>query len=301
VTNVEMLAKCLTSALLQYVLLNINLQACEAKIPQALEKSPSKDLGQAACEGAEECDTGLNMLQHKTLNQKSPRGMREPLDVKDPVYFQGQKLKSYCPAGSRKVSTEQECKNAALQMGKHMLSTSYPYDPNGCTVNRNLGDNVQWNSHAGAGRIGNAFVCVRAPVTTTTTAAANEASEAGCIRPQGWCIHSDAQYAVKDCDGDGVADPYCTDIHVHTGFIPSAGSCKDTWPGGTCLGETGNKCARPQGWCIHSGAHYAEQDCDGDGVADPYCTDGQGSKGFIPSARSCKDTWPGGTCGLPEP
>jgi len=77
-----MLAKCSTSALLPLVLLKINLQACEAKIAQAPEKSTSHDLAQAACEGAEECDMGVNVLQHNTLNQKSPRGMTEPLDVK---------------------------------------------------------------------------------------------------------------------------------------------------------------------------------------------------------------------------
>ena len=438
-----MLTKCLTFALLQLVLLKINLQACEAKIQQAHEKGPSEDLAQAACEGAEECDAGLNMLQHKTLNQKSPRGTTEPWDVEENNH-KNENAKESAKSdqnstlleklGENQVTNDRKCESktrhrCGLQgnggvCGVNRCCSAHGWCHTGlpadckdefsnnhdqvCTkayaeygnycVDANQGDMPQDGGHgelaleeckalcdATAGCTGVEFyregwsgstcylhnaavtqgsngiqwrdaICfVRAPTPEPTTPAPTPepttpvcacespgagtaghnkftctdgssswcaaweecyatvwekgkfsqgcrrpqapppepSTPAGCIRPQGWCIHSDAHYAVKDCDGDGVADPYCTDIHGHTGFIPSAGSCKDTWPGGTC------KCARPQGWCIHSGAHYAEQDCDGDGVADPYCTDGH-SKGFIPSAGSCKDTWPGGTCGLPQ-
>jgi len=334
-----MLAKCLISAFLQFMLLKMNLQTCAAKILEGNEKNPSEDLAQAACEGEEECDVGLHMMQKKTLNQKSPLGMMEALDngtgVKShqesmiekfgddkgsrahvpPPFERGEWSSNVCPVHYLPITSEKDCKSAADQMNMRWMGTVETKwwhssqmgsrEPSACITEKESsqmqgfspGKMADGSYHGGIETFtntvkwkeGGAKSTNEAPYCKFQAPPPEPSTPAGCIRPQGWCIHSDAHYAVKDCDGDGVADPYCTDIHGHTGFIPSAGSCKDTWPGGTC------KCARPQGWCIHSGAHYAEQDCDGDGVADPYCTDGH-SKGFIPSAGSCKDTWPGGTC-----
>jgi len=59
--------------------------------------------------------------------------------------------------------------------------------------------------------------------------------------------------------------------------------------------EQAAKCQRPTGWCVHKGATFVMQDCDGDGVPDPYCADGQ-SSGFVSSKSSCTDTWPKGAC-----
>jgi len=59
------------------------------------------------------------------------------------------------------------------------------------------------------------------------------------------------------------------------------------------LNQTG--CSRPVGWCSHPGSDFAEEDCDGDGLADPQCTDNNGNVGYLGSAgNDCVDTWPNG-------
>jgi len=55
-----------------------------------------------------------------------------------------------------------------------------------------------------------------------------------CIRPKRWCTHSRSTYALVDCDGDGIKDPFCEDTQKRTGFLSSAQSCKSTWPSGPC-------------------------------------------------------------------
>ena len=56
-----------------------------------------------------------------------------------------------------------------------------------------------------------------------------------CVRPQGWCVHSTAVYDVaKDCDGDGIPDPYCSDDLGRKGILSSKNACADTWPKGVC-------------------------------------------------------------------
>jgi hypothetical protein len=55
-----------------------------------------------------------------------------------------------------------------------------------------------------------------------------------CTRPEGWCTHGGSNYLMLDCDGDGVADPYCKDVNGQSGFRSSVTHCLDTWPQGTC-------------------------------------------------------------------
>jgi hypothetical protein len=59
-------------------------------------------------------------------------------------------------------------------------------------------------------------------------------SDGFCARPAGWCGHPDSNYMELDCDGDGIADPFCKDILGQTGFRGSADHCLDTWPQGQC-------------------------------------------------------------------
>ena len=39
---------------------------------------------------------------------------------------------------------------------------------------------------------------------------------------------------MKDCDGDGLDDPYCSDYTGQSGFQSSKEACEDTWPNGGC-------------------------------------------------------------------
>jgi hypothetical protein len=56
-----------------------------------------------------------------------------------------------------------------------------------------------------------------------------------CVRPPRWCVHSTAVYDVaKDCDGDGIPDPYCSDDLGRKGILSSKNACTDTWPNGVC-------------------------------------------------------------------
>jgi len=118
-------------------------------------------------------------------------------------------------------------------------------------------------------------------------------NQTGCSRPDGWCSHPGSDFAEEDCDGDGIADSKCVDLGGNVGYIGSAASCADTWPIGGLQCSKGH-CSRPAGWCTHPGSHYTTQDCDGDGLADPECTDNNGNVGYLGSAGSCGDTWPNG-------
>jgi len=55
-----------------------------------------------------------------------------------------------------------------------------------------------------------------------------------CSRPSGWCTHSGASYRLKDCDGDGILDHFCSDSKGKSGVIESAAGCRSTWPKGKC-------------------------------------------------------------------
>merc|ERR1712029_1214417 len=57
---------------------------------------------------------------------------------------------------------------------------------------------------------------------------------AGCPRPSGWCSHEGTSFALKDCDGDGVPDPTCSDTEGKFGVISSNDYCSDSWPKGRC-------------------------------------------------------------------
>jgi hypothetical protein len=120
-----------------------------------------------------------------------------------------------------------------------------------------------------------------------------------CSRPSGWCSHGRSTFLEADCDNDGVADPVCSDIWGRIGFRSSMMQCKDTWVGRHiqgCQSHGKQVCNRPHGWCSHGGATYVLQDCDGDGVLDPVCSDPQGNMGYIGSANGCASTWPHAKC-----
>eukprot|EP00492_Amphilonche_elongata_P002662 TRINITY_DN293_c0_g1_i3.p1 TRINITY_DN293_c0_g1~~TRINITY_DN293_c0_g1_i3.p1 ORF type:complete len:449 (+),score=79.85 TRINITY_DN293_c0_g1_i3:76-1347(+) len=55
-----------------------------------------------------------------------------------------------------------------------------------------------------------------------------------CDRPDLWCSHPGAHYEFKDCDGDGIPDPVCSDTDGHYGVIQSSNSCHISWPYGSC-------------------------------------------------------------------
>lgn len=96
-------------------------------------------------------------------------------------------------------------------------------------------------------------------------------------------------YSEEDCDGDGVPDPHCTNGKRFNGFLSSVDGCRNSWPRGGCQGS----CRKPLAWCPMG--KYSEQDCDGDGVKDPYCQLGD-QVGFLGSASNCSDPWPKGKC-----
>ena len=56
-----------------------------------------------------------------------------------------------------------------------------------------------------------------------------------CKRPSsGWCGQEGSKYyKLRDCDGDGVPDPTCSN-KGQFGVVSSANNCQDSWPNGTC-------------------------------------------------------------------
>jgi len=62
-------------------------------------------------------------------------------------------------------------------------------------------------------------------------------------------------------------------------------------------------CQRPSTFCTSGWRlHYRDdRDCDADGIPDPYCSDGDGNVGVLPSSSSCADTWPDGVCETDKP
>ena len=55
-----------------------------------------------------------------------------------------------------------------------------------------------------------------------------------CTHPTGWCTHAGAVFEMRDCDGDGIPDPTCSDDSGQSGVIQSSKGCADSWPQGTC-------------------------------------------------------------------
>lgn len=62
-----------------------------------------------------------------------------------------------------------------------------------------------------------------------------------CPIPEKWCHENPARadrLTFRDCDGDGVLDPYCEGGELlRFGYIGSKGGCKDNWPSGLCSRE----------------------------------------------------------------
>ena len=56
-----------------------------------------------------------------------------------------------------------------------------------------------------------------------------------CAKPiPNWCTHPGSTFELKDCDGDGVVDPVCSDTHGNFGSISSKNKCVISWPNGKC-------------------------------------------------------------------
>lgn len=168
-----------------------------------------------------------------------------------------------------------------------------------------------------------------APTSTTPTTAAPTTSTPGPVTssapPDTRCTDSDTCLQQKPdwsisytcntsdfyCDGAWADDmhdccPETCDV-VPTTCPPSTpaptpaptGSGDDgvsPTPAPTGSSDDGAACPRPTGWCTHSGSTYKEQDCDGDGIADPTCSDWSGRFGVQMSASDCSDSWPEGQC-----
>lgn len=74
-----------------------------------------------------------------------------------------------------------------------------------------------------------------------------KALEGACPLPEGnltyrgWCNESAERQdylTYRDCDGDGILDPYCEGGNLlRFGYISSANGCKDNWPNGVCTRE----------------------------------------------------------------
>lgn len=117
-----------------------------------------------------------------------------------------------------------------------------------------------------------------------------------CVRQNGWCSHAGSTYTLMDCDKDGILDPVCSDHSGQFGRLTIPSGCKNVWPKGTCSSPQGLVCNRKRGWCTHKGSTYLYQDCDGDGIPDPVCTDTLGRFGVIYSSRKCTAVWPNAKC-----
>jgi len=55
-----------------------------------------------------------------------------------------------------------------------------------------------------------------------------------CARPKGWCSHGGSTFLFKDCDGDGIPDPICTDSKGNFGVVKSSQNCRAEWPHALC-------------------------------------------------------------------
>merc|ERR1712048_112174 len=76
-----------------------------------------------------------------------------------------------------------------------------------------------------------------------------------CARPSGYCTHAGSTYEFKDCDGDGIKDPVCSDTSGNFGVIQSSNGCASTWPNGTCeKGCTGSAASKEKDNCMCTGA-----------------------------------------------
>jgi len=64
-----------------------------------------------------------------------------------------------------------------------------------------------------------------------------EAPPGTCKLPEGWCsnkVRGDTLY-YRDCDGDGVKEPYCEGGELlRFGYLSKNNDCEDNWPNGLC-------------------------------------------------------------------
>jgi hypothetical protein len=65
---------------------------------------------------------------------------------------------------------------------------------------------------------------------------------------------------------------------------------------GATAAAASTACARPAVWCTHGGAEYSLFDCDGDGIADPYCEDSAGRTYSVLSSQGCERVGPNAQC-----
>lgn len=111
-----------------------------------------------------------------------------------------------------------------------------------------------------------------------------------CKRPAMWCEGPSDKYYNVDCDGDGLKDHACQSQDNRRSTIQSLNRCKDTagdTPISMCRSVFG--CQRPDDWCKEPGSDYKQVDCDGDGVLDHVCQNGD-QRSTILSLDGCIDT-----------
>jgi len=78
---------------------------------------------------------------------------------------------------------------------------------------------------------------VRGRSVSGLTSLVEASMEGSCTIPENWCKDSVAdRLTFRDCDGDGILDPYCEGAELlRFGFLGSKdGVCKDNWPNGLC-------------------------------------------------------------------
>eukprot|EP00421_Protoceratium_reticulatum_P007636 CAMPEP_0168370256 /NCGR_PEP_ID=MMETSP0228-20121227/7174_1 /TAXON_ID=133427 /ORGANISM="Protoceratium reticulatum, Strain CCCM 535 (=CCMP 1889)" /LENGTH=179 /DNA_ID=CAMNT_0008383131 /DNA_START=9 /DNA_END=544 /DNA_ORIENTATION=- len=91
-----------------------------------------------------------------------------------------------------------------------------------------------------------------------------EGMEGACKAPEDFCKtnpNREDKLSFRDCDGDGILDPYCEGGELlRFGFVSSKDGCKNNWPNGICVreveppkdqGEFGNKAASNEITIIH--------------------------------------------------
>lgn len=81
----------------------------------------------------------------------------------------------------------------------------------------------------------------RAKVRSAGMTRLQESLEGSCDVPEGWCHENPARadrLTYRDCDGDGILDPYCEGGELlRFGYISSKRNCEDNWPSGLCSRE----------------------------------------------------------------
>uniref|UniRef100_A0A7M5VG94 Uncharacterized protein n=1 Tax=Clytia hemisphaerica TaxID=252671 RepID=A0A7M5VG94_9CNID len=119
-----------------------------------------------------------------------------------------------------------------------------------------------------------------------------------CPRTPSFCSYHGASYFFMDCNADGIKDNVCLDNWGRFSMIIRFTSfeCMKKDFSSCNLGNNKMSCKRPSYWCTHNSATFLFQDCDGDGIPDPVCSDKWGSMGIISSSNGCKNTWPQAKC-----